>query len=189
MDLEIDYKVSLIAVNNIIVVTCCSKCHRLSLSLIVVTGITLITEPKILPSVTSQSVQGDPCGDTHPCVQHFVLLWVMWIQHRGLHTMSTMSNMNTTSDTTYYEYLTSCVYPDLKVVLLSCSVSGYDDNWSIEGWIQSKRRNRLGQHLETGQLLWDMEMVVEEPLSDDEDGVPDCDSHSECDLDSDCDSD
>ena len=42
---------------------------------------------------------------------------------------------------------------------------------------------------ETGQLPWDIEMVVQEPLSDDEDGVPDCDcdcdSHSDSDSDSD----
>ena len=81
----------------------------------------------------------------------------------------------------------------LKVVLLTClltwSVSVCEHIWSIEGWIHSKRRNRLGQQFETGQLPWDIEMVLEEPLSDDEDGVPDCDSHSECDFDSDCDSD
>jgi hypothetical protein len=37
--------VSLIAVNNIIVVTYCSKCHRLSLSLIAVNGITVMDKP------------------------------------------------------------------------------------------------------------------------------------------------
>ncbi len=42
---------------------------------------------------------------------------------------------------------------------------------------------------ETGQLPWDIEMVVQEPLSDDEDGVPDCDSDSHSDSDSDSDSD
>ena len=97
----------------------------------------------------------------------------------------------------------------LKVVLLPCSASACDHNWSIEDWIHSKRRNRLGQALveqlvraqtnlkleqrlelyETGQLPWDIEMVVEEPLSDDEDRVPDCDcdcdSHSDSDSDSD----
>ena len=31
---------------------------------------------------------------------------------------------------------------------------------------------------ETGQFPWDIEMVVEDPLSDDQDGFPDCDSHS-----------
>ncbi len=36
---------SLITVNNIIVVTYCSKCHRLSLSLIAVNGITLVGRP------------------------------------------------------------------------------------------------------------------------------------------------
>ena len=97
----------------------------------------------------------------------------------------------------------------LKVVLLPCSASAYEHSWSIEGWIHSKRRNRLGQHLveclvrthtnlqlehrlelyETGQLPWDIEMVVEEPLSDDEDRVPDCDCDSDSDSNSDSDSD
>ena len=64
--------------------------------------------------------------------------------------------------------------------------------WSIQGWIHSKRRNRLGQDLverlvsthtnlqlehhlelyEDGMIPWDIEMTVEESLSDDEDGVP-----------------
>ena len=35
----------------------------------------------------------------------------------------------------------------LKVVILPCSSSGCEHNWSIEGWIHSKRRNRLGQWL------------------------------------------
>ena len=97
----------------------------------------------------------------------------------------------------------------LKVVLLPCSASACEHSWSIEGWIHSKRRNRLGQDLverlvrthtnlqlehrlelyEAGMLPWDIEMTVEEPLSDDEDGVPDCDSHSDCDCDCDSDSD
>jgi hypothetical protein len=37
--------VSLMTVNNIIVVTFCSKCHRLSLQLIAVNETPLITEP------------------------------------------------------------------------------------------------------------------------------------------------
>jgi hypothetical protein len=65
-------------------------------------------------------------------------------------------------------------------------------SWSIEGWIHSNRRNRLGQKLverlvrthtnlkleqrlemyEVGLLPWDIEMTVEEPLSDDDDGPP-----------------
>ena len=43
--LQESIKVSLIAVNNIIVVTYFSKCHRLSLSLIAVNGITLMDKP------------------------------------------------------------------------------------------------------------------------------------------------
>ncbi len=45
----------------------------------------------------------------------------------------------------------------LKVVLLTCSVSACEYSWSIEGWIHSKWRNRLGQMFETGQLPWDIE--------------------------------
>ena len=97
-------------------------------------------------------------------------------------------------------------------MLLSCSASVCEHNWSIEGWIHSKRRNRLGQDLverlvrthtnlqleyrlelyeadEDGMLPWDIEMTVEEPLSDDEDkdGVPHdvSDSESESENDSD----
>ncbi len=35
----------------------------------------------------------------------------------------------------------------LKVVLLPCSASACEHSWSIEDWIHSKRRNRLGQDL------------------------------------------
>jgi hypothetical protein len=74
----------------------------------------------------------------------------------------------------------------LKVVFLTCSDSTCEHNWSMEGWIHSKRRNRLGQdiverlvrthtnlHLEyrlefyeTGMFPWNIEMTVEESLSD-----------------------
>jgi hypothetical protein len=96
----------------------------------------------------------------------------------------------------------------LKVVFLPCSASACEHNWSIQGWIHSKRRNRLGQDLverlvrthqpstwhrldlyEAGVFPWDLEMTVEESLSDDEDedGVPHCvfDSQSESENDSD----
>ena len=92
-------------------------------------------------------------------------------------------------------------------MFLPCTVSVYEHRWSIEDSIHSKRRNRLGQELveflvhthanlkleqclelyETGMLPWDIEMTVEEPLSDDEDGVPHSvsDSESESENDSD----
>ena len=96
----------------------------------------------------------------------------------------------------------------LKVVLLTCSASACEHSWSIEDWIHSKRRNRLGQELverlvrhtnlkleqslqfyETGLLPWDIEMMVKEFLSDDEDGAPrsvsDSESESESEKDSD----
>ncbi len=77
-------------------------------------------------------------------------------------------------------------------MLLPCSALACEHNWSIEDWIHSKRRNRLGQDLveclvhthtnlklehrleiyEAGQVPWDIEMVTEEPLSHDEDGTP-----------------
>ena len=49
---------------------------------------------------------------------------------------------------------------------------------------------KLAQHLElyeAGMLPWDIEMTVEDPLSDDKDGVPHgvSDSESESDKDSD----
>jgi hypothetical protein len=77
----------------------------------------------------------------------------------------------------------------------------------MEGWIHSTRRNRVGQDIverlvcthtnlqldhrlelyETGILPWNIEMTVEESLSDDEDGVPHdvSDSESESENDSD----
>ena len=84
-----------------------------------------------------------------------------------------------------------------------------EHSWSIEDWIHSKRRNRLGQDLvdrlvgahtnlkleqrlelyEAGLLPWDIEMVVEEPLSDDEDGPPHSVAESESESESKKDSD
>jgi hypothetical protein len=94
-------------------------------------------------------------------------------------------------------------------VLLTCSESGCEHILSIEGWIHSNRRNRLGQKLverllrthinlkleqrlemyEAGLLPWDIEMTVEEPVSDDDDGSPhrvsDSESESESEQDTD----
>jgi hypothetical protein len=89
------------------------------------------------------------------------------------------------------------------------SASACEHSWSIEGWIHSNRRNRLGQTLvqrlvrthtnlkleqrlkmyETGLVPWDIEMTVEEPVSDDDDAPPhrvsDSESESESEQDSD----
>jgi hypothetical protein len=93
---------------------------------------------------------------------------------------------------TFFEPCPVLLWISLKVVLLSCSASACEHSWSIEGWIHSNRRNRLGQKLvarlvrthtnlkleqrlemyETGLFLWDIEMTVEEPVSDDDDGSP-----------------
>lgn len=37
-------------------------------------------------------------------------------------------------------------YIATRLLSLSCSASGCEHAWSIEGWIHSKKRNRLGQH-------------------------------------------
>ncbi len=97
----------------------------------------------------------------------------------------------------------------LKVVLLSCSASACKHISPIEGWIHSNRRNRLGQEFverlvrthtnlkleqrlemyETGLLPWDIEMTVEESVSDDDDGRPHRVSDSESEFESEQDSD
>jgi hypothetical protein len=108
---------------------------------------------------------------------------------------------------TFLKIWTELMWLALKVVFLSCSASTCEHRWSIEDSIHSKRRNRLGQELvdrlvrthanlkleqrlelyEVGMLPWDIQMTVEEPLSDDKDGVPHgvSDSESESDKDSD----
>jgi hypothetical protein len=70
----------------------------------------------------------------------------------------------------------------MRVASLQCSASGCEHSWSVEGWIHSKKRNRLGQlnverlvrthtNLILEQILtdweacilpWDIEMIVEE---------------------------
>ena len=72
---------------------------------------------------------------------------------------------------------------------LACSASACEHSWSIEGWIHSKKRNRLGQKnverlvrahtnlileavledWEANVLPWEVEMVVEEPECEDSD--------------------
>ena len=48
---------------------------------------------------------------------------------------------------TFFKPWTDLMWLVFKVVLLSCSGSAYQHSWSIEDWIHSKRRNRLGQDL------------------------------------------
>jgi hypothetical protein len=85
-------------------------------------------------------------------------------------------------------------YVAMRLLSLSCSASGCEHSWSVEGWMHSKKRNRLGQltverlvrthtnllleaqldnpEHELAVLPWDLEMVVDEPddsdASDDE---------------------
>ena len=92
-----------------------------------------------------------------------------------------------------FEWVRTYLYPwpDLQWALirlaaLQCSASACEHSWSVEGWIHSKKRNRLGQKnakrlvraytnliLEAvlqdweGHVLpWDIELIIEEPDSD-----------------------
>ena len=71
----------------------------------------------------------------------------------------------------------------MRVTSLTCSASGCEHSWSIEGWIHSSKRNRLGHRnverlvrAHTNLLLdnslndfvaailpWEIEMIIEEP--------------------------
>mmetsp|Transcript_10515 Transcript_10515/g.32359 ORF Transcript_10515/g.32359 Transcript_10515/m.32359 type:complete len:96 (+) Transcript_10515:1086-1373(+) len=70
-----------------------------------------------------------------------------------------------------------------RLVSMTCSASGCEHAWSVEGWIHSKKRNRMGQttvdrlvRTHTNLLLesklqdwtcavlpWDLDMIIEEP--------------------------
>ena len=63
-----------------------------------------------------------------------------------------LTSLRVSIDTMGEEKTMDFIWPDLmwldlKVVLLPCSVSACEHIWSIQGWIHSKRRNRLGQDL------------------------------------------
>ena len=89
-------------------------------------------------------------------------------------------------------------WPDLQWFVMRftsmCrSASGCEHSWSVEGWIHSKKRNRLGQtnverliRTHTNLILeglledwkscilpWDIELVIDEPDQDDGDGAQD----------------
>ena len=109
----------------------------------------------------------------------------------GFHAQCMSSDMHVWIKT-FLKIWTELMWLALKVVFLPCSASVCEHRWSIEDSIHSKRRNRLGQELverlvhthsnlkfehrldlyETGILPWDIEMTVEEPLSNDEDWSP-----------------
>ena len=63
-----------------------------------------------------------------------------------------LTSLRASIDTMGEEKTMDFIWPDLmwlalKVVLLPCSASACEHSWSIQGWIHSKRRNRLGQDL------------------------------------------
>jgi hypothetical protein len=85
---------------------------------------------------------------------------------------------------TFLIYWPAIKYAACRLPALACSASGCEHSWSISGWIQSKKRNRLGQPLveslvrtHTNLLLeasldtwkafvlpWMHEMVIDDPV-------------------------
>jgi hypothetical protein len=114
---------------------------------------------------------------------------------RSLHTLR--ASIDTISQEKSMDFITVLILEHIKEigedrVLLTCSASACEHNWSIEGWIHSNRRNRLGQKVveglvfthtnlkleqrlkmyEVGLFPRDIEMTVEESVSEDDDGSP-----------------
>ncbi len=78
-------------------------------------------------------------------------------------------------------------YAACRLPTLACSASGCEHSWSVEGWMHSKKRNRLGQafverlvRTHTNLLLedkldswradvlpWELDMVIMDPEEDD----------------------
>ena len=94
-----------------------------------------------------------------------------------------------------WEWVRTYLYPwpDLcwalmRLAALQCSASACEHSWSVEGWVHSKKHNRLGQKngerlvrahtnlileavledWEAHVLPWDIELVIEEPDEEDE---------------------
>ena len=90
-----------------------------------------------------------------------------------------------------WEWANTFLYPwpglrwvAMRLTSLSCSASGCEHSWSIEGWIHSKKRNRLDQtnverlvRMHTNLLLggrleawsakalpWEIELLIDEPV-------------------------
>ncbi len=79
-------------------------------------------------------------------------------------------------------------YVACRLPALACSASGCEHSWSIEGWIHSKKRNRLGQafverlvrthtnilleeKLDTWRattLAWELDMIIVDPEPEDD---------------------
>ena len=115
------------------------------------------------------------------------------VKSHGLHEDEAFST--TAKKMPCFEWARTFLYnwPAIKYVAqrlpsLACSASICEHSWSIEGWIHSKKRNRLGQkHVErlvrthTNLLLeraldewraevlpWELEMIIQEPELEDE---------------------
>lgn len=53
---------------------------------------------------------------------------------------------------TYMPKWPDLMYVAVRVLALSCSATGCEDSWSVEGWMHSKKRNRLGQKVVVSAL-------------------------------------
>jgi hypothetical protein len=89
---------------------------------------------------------------------------------------------------TFLLYWPAIQYAACRLPSLACSASGCEHSWSIEGWIHSNKRNRLGQRLVESlvrthtniqleesldlwracPLPWELEMEILEPMEEEE---------------------
>eukprot|EP00967_Tisochrysis_lutea_P125747 scaffold211761_cov21-Tisochrysis_lutea.AAC.1 len=59
----------------------------------------------------------------------------------------------------------------MRLLSLSCSASSCEHSWSIEGWIHSKKRNRLGQATVDRLIRCHTNIILESNLDDEEQAV------------------
>jgi len=60
----------------------------------------------------------------------------------------------------------------MRLLSLSCSASACEHSWSIEGWIHSKKRNRMGQATVEHLVRCHTNILLESNLEDESNKVP-----------------
>lgn len=75
---------------------------------------------------------------------------------------------------TYLAKWPHLMYVAVRVLALSCSATGCEDSWSVEGWIHNKKRNRLGQKMVERLVRTHTNLILEGKIElfEDECGVP-----------------
>lgn len=59
----------------------------------------------------------------------------------------------------------------MRLLALACSASGFEHSWSVEGWIHSKKRNRLGQKTVERLLRTHTNLLISGQLEEWQDAV------------------